>query len=96
MTTFQVDRSSLETLAAQLAAIETQMSSIGDVAAEVPPFDLGSAQVFFALQEFHGNWSQGLSTISGNISGVTNLLIAAAQAYGTTETSIQHAAGDGS
>jgi hypothetical protein len=93
MTTFQVDRSSLEALALQLAAIESQMSSIGDVSAQVSPFDLGSAQVFLALQEFHGNWSQGLSTISGNVSGVTNLLLAAAKAYGATDASVQGSAG---
>jgi hypothetical protein len=93
MTPFQVDRSSLEALTSRLSAVESQMSSIGDVAAEVSPYDLGSAQLFLALQEFHANWSQGLSTISGNISGVAKRLSAAAQAYGTAETSIQRAAG---
>jgi predicted Zn-dependent protease len=93
MTTFQVDPSSLEALASQLASIETQMSNIGDVAAQVSATDLGSSSVYSALQDFHDNWSQGLAKISGNISTVTTHLSAAAQAYGTTETALEQAAG---
>lgn len=92
MTTFQVDPSSLEGLARQLDAVQSQMSQIGDVAARVSPVDLGSLDVYSALQDFHNDWSQGLAKIGGNISGVTDRLTAAAKSYDHAETSVKHAA----
>lgn len=93
MTTFQVNSDSLLTLSSHLSWVSSQMSGIGEAAAQLSPADLGSLQVYSALQNFHDNWSQGLSTISGNITQMTQLLTGAAQAYGTTDSSIARAAG---
>ena len=93
MTTFQVDHFTLQALAGQLSTIQTQMSDIGDSAAHVSPLDLGSPQVYSALQDFYNNWSQGLSTISSNITTVTKMLNAAATAYATAEAKATSAAG---
>jgi hypothetical protein len=92
---FTVDPQSLEALAGRLSGVESQMSRIGDVAAEVSPTQLGSADVFNALQDFHNDWSQGLDKISGNIGGVRARLSAAAQHYGETESGIVRAASPG-
>jgi uncharacterized protein YukE len=92
-TSFEVDPSTLEELAKQLSAIETQMSNIGETAAKVSPFDLGSAEVYGSLIEFYDNWSQGLQTISSNITTVTQILNAAAKAYTGAESKLTDAAG---
>ncbi|MGD1053006.1 MAG: hypothetical protein ABR950_04175 [Candidatus Dormibacteria bacterium] len=95
-TSFEVDPSTLETLSGKLSTIESQMSNIGEVAAQLSPADLGSGDVYMSLQQFHDNWSQGLQTISGNIATVTRILTAAAKAYGKAESNITTAAGGSS
>jgi hypothetical protein len=49
--------------------------------------------VYLALQDFHDNWSQGLSSISGNIKGLAAILSNASPAYVTADSNVCQAGG---
>jgi hypothetical protein len=90
---FSVDPDGLDRLHGQLSAIESGMQNIGNDAACYDPLDLGpNADVWNALQQFHNDWSNGMSMIKHNIGQLLKLLGQAADDYRGTEDQISQSA----
>jgi hypothetical protein len=85
---FSVDPDGLDSLRGHLTAIESGMQDAGGVGS-CDPLDLGpNLDVYNALQDFHNDWSNGLSMISHNVAALQGLLAKAAEDYRGTDEQI--------
>jgi hypothetical protein len=90
---FTVDPDGLDRMRAELDHIGTSMQDIGRVAGSYDPLDLGpDPSVWNALQQFDGDWSDGMRTIGQNLTALEGLLSKAAAHYRGTDAQLAQAA----
>lgn len=86
---FRVNPDGLEMLRAHLADIVAGMNDTGNICAGYEPLELGpDSAVWDALASFHGDWSDGMAMIRGNVSALTSMLACAADDYRRVESLI--------
>jgi hypothetical protein len=92
MSSFTVNPSSLDAMAAVLSGLGQQMTAMQ----KLPPSSaaaLGGAQVERAVEDFCGRWQHGVSLLDESLEGLVSNLERAAANYHTSDACIAQSAG---
>jgi hypothetical protein len=87
MPDLSVDLDGLRTLSSTLGSVRSTLDATRDVI-EATRDDLGSDDVYDALDDFEANWDDGRGQIDKNIEAMGEILDESADAYEKTDTDL--------